>query len=218
MAQNIQEATVKDKIKTPKGFIDVIYDYLNNGTLYFGLRGVSKIKPSEWNIPPETKQATDEILFRDCIAFAALDLYMKYKGFDIDIQAPPDKSENAWNDLKIYLVWGIDIDKKVSQKHKTEKKLSKPKNDNKDDIKEKICIRLEDFSNTTSRQLLEDLLNDKARKGVTLDATKYGNGQPKTLRKILRLPNHGLGQVADSIKLKKNTVKLDIPPSKITIN
>ena len=78
-----------------------------------------------------------------------------------------------------------------------------------------IPIKLDDFSNTPSRKLLLDLLDDRSRKGVVLDEARHGKDQPKALRKVLK--DKGLEQVASEIHKKKNNVKLDIPINKICI-
>jgi len=78
-----------------------------------------------------------------------------------------------------------------------------------------IRIKLDDFSATPSHTLLEDLLRDTVRKGVTYDENKHGKDQPKTLRKNLR--TKGLEEVARKIYKEKNTITLKIDSNKIEI-
>jgi hypothetical protein len=85
------------------------------------------------------------------------------------------------------------------------------------DKETRIEIDLSMWRKSKSRNLMQDLLEDEIREGVTIKPKRQGKNQPKELRRSLR-NKHGLSDVAaviEAVEGKAHTYKLVIPPTSI---
>jgi hypothetical protein len=81
-----------------------------------------------------------------------------------------------------------------------------------------IHIDLGQWKQSKNRNLMQDLLDDDLREGVTIKLRRHGASQPKELRRSLR-EEHKLPTVAKAITLVKSkvrTYKLTLSPNEIT--
>lgn len=81
---------------------------------------------------------------------------------------------------------------------------------------QKVHIDLSQWRKGTSRNLLQDLLLDVLRKGVTIKPKRHGKNAAKELRRTLR--DHKLPRVAEAVKRvkgKPRTYRLDIADDNI---
>lgn len=160
------------------------------------------------------------IIDRDCLAARlVLDAYRLEDDYCV-----PDKQ--ALIAIALFDVQAL-FEQVETGTDETKRKLAEEEKKNGDATGDRICIDMKRFTESKtgkgSKRLLDDLLDDRDRKGVTINERRHGLNQPKKLRRMLRYHDHNVqksdyARLADKIpRPNKRVLKLDIPDEDIEV-